>query len=465
MKIISSVCLLLLLCCRIATAQQPVSPQQLSGPQQLPNSSHTPDPPHASDPRSARHPLSPKTASAIGTIMPHADTVQAMAERLIQSGFTAGDGYGEVWIRDLNTFMDVACQVNDKAIIRRHLFTFFQFQQPDGGILDGYIPIAKSTGVGYNYYHSALAPEYAGHKNTVETDQETSLVQAVAKYIRSTGDSTILQDTLLGHTIQQHLAQAMDFLLTKRFSKEYGLIWGATTVDWGDVQPEHNWGVEIDANTHKTIDIYDNAMFVIAIQDYLGFASIPASERSHWNTIHDQLKTNIRKHLWDKAHQKFIPHIYLNGSPFPATFDEHAIYYHGGTAVAIEAGILSRQEVKTAYAKMQADVRAAHAATIGLTIYPVYPQGFFKNTGMGPYSYQNGGDWTWFGGRMVTQLIRYDLLQEACEALRPMLDRVIKNKGFYEWYTPDNRPMGSSSFRGEAGVLWTAIRQLSQYSR
>ncbi len=34
-----------------------------------------------------------------------------------------------------------------------------------------------------------LEPRYAGHKNTVETDQESSLIQAVYKYIQITGDS------------------------------------------------------------------------------------------------------------------------------------------------------------------------------------------------------------------------------------------------------------------------------------
>ena len=113
-----------------------------------------------------------------------------------------------------------------------------------------------------------------------------------------------------------------------------------------------------------------------------------------------------------------------------------------------------------AYLKMQDNVVKANASTIGLTLYPVYPVGTFKNGGMGPYSYQNGGDWTWFGGSMISELIRYGYLKEARTAIRPMLDRVIKNKGFFEWYTPDNRPQGSSSFRGEAGVLWTAINQL-----
>jgi len=404
--------------------------------------------------------LSADAAKKVEAIVPLADSVKHMAERLIKSGFTAGDGYGEVWIRDLNTFMNVACKVNDKRVIKKHLLTFFHFQQPDGSILDGYVPNPKGSGVPYNYYHSKLAPEYAGHKNTVETDQESSLIQAIAKYISSTGDKSILQDTVASGTVQKHLEEAMQFLLKHRFDEKYGLIWGATTSDWGDVQPEHSWGVEINADTHKAIDIYDNAMFVIAINDYLGFASVSGKERKYWLAVRDKLKTNIRKHLWDKSRQKFIPHIYLNGSPFPASLNESEIYYHGGTTIAIEAGLLSKAEVKAAYLKMQDNVREAKAATIGLTIYPVYPAGTFKNGGMGPYSYQNGGDWTWFGGRTVSELIRYDLIPEACEALEPMLLRVIKNKGFYEWYTPDNRPQGSSSFRGEAGVLWTAITAL-----
>jgi hypothetical protein len=389
------------------------------------------------------------------------DKVKTMAEELIKKGFTAGDGYGEVWIRDLNTFIELSCKVNDKSQIRKHLITFFQFQQPDGAILDGYIPASKATIYG-KFYKSELAPEYLGHKNTVETDQETSLIQAVAKYIHSTGDKTILDDKVAGLTVKNQMERALDFLMKNRFDEKYGLLWGATTVDWGDVQPEHSWGVVIDENTHRAIDIYDNAMFLIAINDFITVGDLSASQINKWKAVYKSVRQNINKHLWDNKAQKYIPHIYLNGSPFPASFDESKIYYHGGTAVAIEAGLLSKKQVKEAYQKMQKNMADANAATIGLTIYPVYPLGTFENKGMGPYSYQNGGDWTWFGGRMVSQLIRYNLLAEAKEALQPMLARVVKNNGFYEWYTPDNKPMGSSSFRGEAGVLWTAITELER---
>src|SRR5207253_1844276 len=114
-----------------------------------------------------------------------------------------------------------------------------------------------------------------------------------------------------------------------------------------------------------------------------------------------------RKYLWNKKQQKFIAHIYLKRSPFPADFDEDKIYYFGGTAVAIEAGLLNREEIKTSLNEMVKRVKQAGAASIGLTLYPPYPAGYFANQGMGPYTYQNGGDWTWFGARMIQQLIKY----------------------------------------------------------
>ena len=79
---------------------------------------------------------------------------------------------------------------------------------------------------------------------------------------------------------------------------------------------------------------------------------------------------------------------------------------------------------------------------------------------MYPYGYQNGGDWTWFGARMITQLVRYGFIKEAYQEIRPMIDRVINNNGFYEWYTVDGKPTGSANFRGSAGVLYTAITSL-----
>lgn len=391
---------------------------------------------------------------------PRLDEVKQKAEALIQTGLNAGNGYAEVWIRDLNTFIEAACKVSDTQKIREALLTFFKFQGKDGNIVDGYVP-RQDTHVNYDFIFSDLAPGLSAHKNTVETDQETSLIQAIYKYVQSTGDSSILQEKIDGKTVEQRMKAALQFLMKKRYDKKYGLLWGATTADWGDVQPEHEWGVLLDKSSHRSIDIYDNAMFVIAIKDYIDMVE-NEKEKTYWTGISKQISSNVRSHLWDTGRQKFRPHIYLEGSPFPSDFNEDEIYYHGGTAIAIEAGLLTRKEIGAAYKKMQENVKAAKAQTIGLTLYPVYPNGFFKNTGMSEYVYQNGGDWTWFGGRMVQQLINYGYEDEAYEALNPMLDRVIKNKGFFEWYTPQGEPKGSGEFRGSAGVLWKAINLLQQ---
>ncbi len=391
---------------------------------------------------------------------PYFTYVQGKAREVVQKGFNAGDGYGEVWIRDYNTFIALACEVHPHESIKENLRVFFRLQGQDGNIVDGFIPKDKAA-AGYDYIYTKEEPRYAGHKNTVETDQESSLIQAVYQYVKKTGDEAFLQDRVGQFTVAERMEKALQFLTQERYSKEYGLLWGATTADWGDVQPEHAWGVYLTDSTHYAIDIYDNAMFLIAIDNFL--ALFPG-KAERWQTIREQTASNCRKHLWDEKQQKFLPHLYLKDSPFPKDFNEHQIYYHGGTAVAIEAGLLSRDEVRTSLEKMIDNVQAAGAASIGLTLYPPYPEGFFKNESMHPYGYQNGGDWTWFGARMIQQLIHHGMVAEAYEQIQPMVKRVKENKGFYEWYTPRNEPKGSGTFRGSAGVLHKAITMFYQWA-
>ena len=377
------------------------------------------------------------------------------ALEIVKTGFNAGDGYGEVWIRDYNTFIELSAEVFDAATLKENLLVFFRMQGDDGNIIDGFSPIEKVGENTPDFSYSKLEPRYAAHKNTVETDQESSLVQAVYKYIRVTGDKTILDETVGAKTVAERLEWSMDFLMNERFNEKYGLIIGATTADWGDVQPEHGWGVDLDNNTHKAIDIYDNAMFVIALNNLIEI--IPLA-KTKWEQTKNMIAKNCMKYLWDETNQKFIPHIYLDGSPFPDDFDEAEIYYFGGTAIAIEAGLLSKKQIKTSIDEMVKLVKLAGAPSIGLTIYPPYPAGFFANKIMNPeYSYQNGGDWTWFGGRMIQELIKNGFVEEAYQQMQPMVKRVKDNDGFFEWYSINNEPRGSGTFRGSAGVLYKAI--------
>jgi len=387
--------------------------------------------------------------------------VENMAYKILQTGFNAGDGYKQVWARDLNTFIKFSCRVLPHDTVRSILLKFFYFQGFDGNMVDGYEEVAPGyTADNYAVYQRYDMPGYVFHKNTVETDQETSLIQAVYKYIIETGDTEILYEKVNGTSVILRMEQMLDFLMKHRYNGKYGLIWGATTADWGDVQAKHKWGVKLDELSIPSIDIYDNAMMLIAIDNFIALCNDPEKEK-RWQSVYNDIRSNIRKYLWDSERNKFIPHIYIRCKEFDGV-DESAIYYHGGTIVAIEAGLLSRDEVRTSLSMMQNNVKAAGARSLGLTIYPAYPDGSFENKGMGAYQYQNGGDWTWFGARIIPQLVRYGFTEEAVQELQPFIDRVIENDGFYEWYTIDGEPRGSGIFRGSAGVLLEAIEALKE---
>ena len=231
-------------------------------------------------------------------------------------------------------------------------------------------------------------------------------------------------------------------------------------------------------NSHLAIDVYDNAMFVGAIADFLHLCN--ATEhvpKRDWVAIKAATAAAVRSHLWNTTAGKFVPHLYFKegalpangaghkaGSPFPSAFDEAALYYHGGTAQAALAGLMSKEELSAALVTMNAHVAdAGGRMTVGLTIFPPYPD----DPTMPEWSYQNGGDWAWFGGRVVQALVKNGLLSEARATIAPMAARVLAHStptaaGFYEWWGKDGSPQGSNNFHGAAGVLGAAIEELQR---
>lgn len=389
--------------------------------------------------------------------------VDSMARSIIRQGFNAGSGYSQIWARDMNTFIEVACEETNQTDIRNAILLFFALQQPNDEMIDGYVLKPDFTWYDNHPYYADAAPDHVGFKNTVETDQESSLIQIVGKYIRKTGDTSILREDVAGRTVLERMDDMVDYLMRERYSEQYGLLFGAMTADWGDVQPNDDFGCDMNELSSRAIDVYDNAMFLIAL-DYLQEMTDDTSLLKKWKGIREQIAQNVRKHLWDAERKKFIPHLYIDPSPIPAGFDENQIHYHGGTAIAIEAGLLSKEEIAVVNAQMLENVRLSGMPSIGLTLYPTYPEGFFRGGMSKPYVYQNGGDWTWFGGRMIQQLVANGFVEEAYAEIRPMIDWVIKNRGFFEWYGMGGVPSGSGNFKGSAGVLAKAIEMMNDWA-
>lgn len=389
--------------------------------------------------------------------------VDSMGREVLGKGLNAGSGYSQVWARDMNTFIETACEVVSKEDLRGAILVFFGLQQPNGEMIDGYVLKGEFNWDDPNQYFSDAAPEHVGFKNTVETDQETSLIQVVGKYISKTGDTSILKEDVAGKDVYNRMKWMIEYLMREKFNKEYGLLTGALTADWGDVQANEYELVDITENSIITIDAYDNAMFIIAL-DYMAEMS-DGTDRTEWKKLREEIATNTRKYLWDTKRNKIIPHVYLDKTPDLGDFDENDVHYHGGTAIAIEAGLLTKEEIAIVNAQMLENVRLSGMPSIGLTLYPPYPDGFFHGSMAKPYIYQNGGDWTWFGGRMIQQLIANGFIEEAYNEITPMIDRAIKNNGFFEWYGQGGVPSGSGHFKGSAGVLCKAIEMFNDWAK
>ena len=66
--------------------------------------------------------------------------VDSMARSIISQGFNAGSGYSQIWARDMNTFIEVACEETNQTDIRNAILLFFALQQPNDEMIDGILP-------------------------------------------------------------------------------------------------------------------------------------------------------------------------------------------------------------------------------------------------------------------------------------------------------------------------------------
>jgi len=96
-------------------------------------------------------------------------------------------------------------------------------------------------------------------------------------------------------------------------------------------------------------------------------------------------------------------------------------------------------------------------STLSGVLLPPYPAGFFRHPILGEtYAYQNGGEWDWFGGRLLLAAFERGQARAARRELSRIAAQAVRNRGLFEWSTRDGQGRGSGHYAGSAGALGAA---------
>ncbi len=357
------------------------------------------------------------------------------------SGFAAGSGYPQIWLRDAATILPASRLFYDAPFLSSWLLEHLAFQKPDGGLEDWIDSRGESD------------------KNTTETDQETSAIRAAADVVRVLGPEWLSRQ-VAGTSVLERLERALLWGVENRLDPERGLIKGAHTADWGDVDmnlPDQR-AIYADAGTHWTSDIYDQAQFygaALALAGLLESGGQP-ERAAAWRDRAAAIKKSADRWLWQEERGYFRVHVHLDG--LVHGFDEDAIFPMGGNAEAALTGLASDAQCRKIFAAAAARQDEYKISTIGGALLPPYPKGTFRHPMVDdPYEYQNGGQWDWFGAKLVRAMFERGSSRTARKKLLEIASKNATNKGLFEWDTPDGQGRGSAFYSGSAGSIALAL--------
>ena len=356
-------------------------------------------------------------------------------------GFAAGSGYPQIWLRDSRTILPASRLFYSQDYLTSWLEEHLAFQNENGSLEDWVDPGGKTD------------------KNTTETDQEASAVQAAGDVAQLLGPEW-LNKKIGGRSILDRLESALSFVLKNRTDLKTGLILGAHTADWGDVDMEDadQQAVYTDSRTHWTADIYDQAMVYEACLDLAEMMEAAGRKEQAriWAGKASALGTKANAELWQEDKGFYRVHIHI--TPLTHDFNEDDMFAMGGNAQAVISGMAGERRagrIIEQALKRQSDFALS---TLSGSLLPPYPKGFFRHPSMDdPYEYQNGGQWDWFGGRLIRAMFEHGFSREARNKLLQIARKNLKNNGLFEWDAPAGRGRGSDYFAGSAGVLAGAL--------
>jgi len=357
-------------------------------------------------------------------------------------GFVAGASYPQIWLRDANTIIPASQYFFGGEHLRSWLDEHLALQKNSGSLADWIDPAGRSD------------------KNTSATDQETSAVQAAAQVCRL-GGADWLTDKVGDKRIIDRLETALQFVLADRYDEKTGLVKGAHTLDWGDVDIEDadEKAIVVDERTHWVAGIYAQGMFYQAARDLAWmFSRLGQKEKSFfWTVKAESLRDKTDKWLWMKGKGFYRVHAHLDPL-YRHAFDEDDIFAMGGNVAAVLSGLADETKRKLILEQALARQKAYGLSTASGSLLPPYSRGAYKHPLVDdPYEYQNGGQWDWFGGRLVLALFQNGFSRAATDKLLEIAAKNLANGGFFEWDDKSGSGRGSDFYAGSAGSLARAL--------
>jgi hypothetical protein len=357
------------------------------------------------------------------------------------SGFAPGTDYPQIWLRDANTILWASRYFYGQDFLCSWLEEHLAHQKQEGSLEDWIDSQGKTD------------------KNTTETDQETSAVQA-AFQIHGLLGPRWLEKPIDGIRIIDRLDQALEFVWATRRDPEISLITGAHTADWGDVDlvDGDQKAIYVDDRTHWTADIYDQSMFyeaclnIAAMWDDLG----NKNRRDYWEDTAKTVKDCTDKWLWQEDKGFYKIHIHLDS--LRHGFDEEDMFAMGGNTTAILSGLADEAQTRSIILEALKRQEDHNLSTISGTLLPPYPKNIFKHPLLDdPFEYQNGAQWDWFGARLVYAMFQHGFSRLAKQKWQEIIHKNVENRGFFEWDNKEGVGLGSDFFAGSAGSMGKAL--------
>ncbi|MCP5108165.1 MAG: hypothetical protein GY950_32560, partial [bacterium] len=349
-------------------------------------------------------------------------------------GFAPGSDYPAVWIRDTATFIAYAKHFYPLEALAAGVELFLEHQGENGAVVD-WVDVSGKTG-----------------KNTVETDQESSLV--LAAYEIAKDDGQWLDKIIKGKTVLQRLELALEWVWNERRDGKWNFLTSGFTADWGDVEntyPDER-ALKLSDRSTRVFSIYTQAKYIQAMDAFIKLSE--SEDKKKWLLRSNGLKAQTRKHLYLKDRGYFITHIVPSEDGKKYFEMEKEMLAVGGNAEAILAGLMTGAEIKRFMEVLEQRRRDYKLRTVSFTLIPPYPEGFFPHHLLRrPWNYQNGGEWDWIGGRVVSALFMKGFSKEAEKYLLEIAGKNLDNFCIFEWEDREGTGRGALFYVGAAGVI------------